>query len=349
MPRVLPWLKDKATPVSRQQNGPANKRQRAASLDNVVDLNLSDTSINVIPHLNTTRVQAGSRSPSTSPPPAPPDVEYMIEGCNADDQWMMVEDEFTSIAHLFTNHIHHAEYVRLKKLARRKGEDALRNIIRPTDGRAVLSRGVEQQNEVAANVKRNDTILQARNGDESEGQPQAWRSDTTLSALMLQDAGRDKDLRNLARQKVNTRAAAGYSQSPHNRAEKKPRVRGHQSAIRKDSDDVEDGSDQAPARGDTNREATEKVHNSQAGSTEKDTFVHRHNERLISSPSSLHPSRILKSEESCIKKEPGIPTLEISARRRARREKREKDERERAKIKQEKTLKRFDDIPTFMV
>jgi hypothetical protein len=40
----------------------------------------------------------------------------MKEGIGADDDWMMVEDEFLSTATLFTRHLHHAEYVRLRKL-----------------------------------------------------------------------------------------------------------------------------------------------------------------------------------------------------------------------------------------
>lgn len=51
----------------------------------------------------------------------------MREGYSADDVYMMVEDEFLSTAQLYTSHLHHAEYQRLKKLAKqRETEDVPR-------------------------------------------------------------------------------------------------------------------------------------------------------------------------------------------------------------------------------
>ncbi|KAI9679301.1 MAG: hypothetical protein M1817_005321 [Caeruleum heppii] len=44
----------------------------------------------------------------------------MREGPDADDGWIMVEDEFHAIAKTFTQHLHHAEYVRLKEKAKRR-------------------------------------------------------------------------------------------------------------------------------------------------------------------------------------------------------------------------------------
>src|SRR4051812_44977648 len=42
----------------------------------------------------------------------------MHEGYDADDIFMVVEDEFQTVAQSFTHHLHHAEYVRMKKKAR---------------------------------------------------------------------------------------------------------------------------------------------------------------------------------------------------------------------------------------
>src|SRR4051812_120277 len=42
----------------------------------------------------------------------------MHEGYDADDIFMIVEDEFQSVAQSFTHHLHHAEYVRMMKKAR---------------------------------------------------------------------------------------------------------------------------------------------------------------------------------------------------------------------------------------
>jgi hypothetical protein len=56
----------------------------------------------------------------------------MIDGVENDDGWMMVEDELLTTARRFTAHLHHAEYQRLKRLARSRPLDALS---RPTVGR----------------------------------------------------------------------------------------------------------------------------------------------------------------------------------------------------------------------
>ena len=42
----------------------------------------------------------------------------MHPGLNADDIYVMVEDEFLATAQLYTQHLHQAEYQRLKALAR---------------------------------------------------------------------------------------------------------------------------------------------------------------------------------------------------------------------------------------
>ncbi|KAK5658301.1 hypothetical protein OQA88_2276 [Cercophora sp. LCS_1] len=58
----------------------------------------------------------------------------MIPGPQHDDAYRMVEDEFQSIAHEFTRHLHAAEYQRLRNLAKEQGEQTLRNIERPVVG-----------------------------------------------------------------------------------------------------------------------------------------------------------------------------------------------------------------------
>ncbi len=42
----------------------------------------------------------------------------MRPGWDEDDGYIMVEDEFLATAQLYTKHLHHAEYQRLKNLAR---------------------------------------------------------------------------------------------------------------------------------------------------------------------------------------------------------------------------------------
>lgn len=66
-----------------------------------------------------TRIRDG-RSLSTSPPTDPPPVEFMRPGLDEDDIYMLVEDEFQTIAQSYTGHLHRAEYKRLMRLAREK-------------------------------------------------------------------------------------------------------------------------------------------------------------------------------------------------------------------------------------
>ncbi|RMZ90288.1 hypothetical protein DV736_g2469, partial [Chaetothyriales sp. CBS 134916] len=105
MARTLPW---------QGTTEPAPKRRRTTALkpdDGTAEPSHTRlrTSLSIKP-----RRTGSSRSPSTSPPPTPPpQAEAMQEGYDADDIWMMVEDEFQTLAHSFTRHLHHAEYKRL--------------------------------------------------------------------------------------------------------------------------------------------------------------------------------------------------------------------------------------------
>lgn len=58
----------------------------------------------------------------------------MIPGIAHDDRFRMVEDEFLSIARLFTAHLHRVEYARLKNLAASQNAAAIREIERPVVG-----------------------------------------------------------------------------------------------------------------------------------------------------------------------------------------------------------------------
>ncbi|KAL8634357.1 MAG: hypothetical protein Q9228_008049, partial [Teloschistes exilis] len=51
-------------------------------------------------------------------------VEYLRPGLAHDAIYIMVEDEFLSTASLYTSHLHHAEYVRLKNLAKSRAESS---------------------------------------------------------------------------------------------------------------------------------------------------------------------------------------------------------------------------------
>lgn len=220
MPRTLPWLVDAAAKkVAAAPPAPSSpNRKRASSPDDLVNSDLD-----VVGAISTPKRKGKGRSartPSTSPPPAPPDVEYMREGYSADDVWMMVEDEFLSTAMIFTKHIHHAEYVRLKKRARSRGEGTLREIGRGTDGTTEQSKGLKMRLEMDDNGRKIKNGLKKIDGrEESDEDEDAYMQDPQLAGLMTGSQRSGKVLTGVARAKANTRAAAGFKQSPH-KAEK---------------------------------------------------------------------------------------------------------------------------------
>jgi predicted nucleic acid-binding Zn ribbon protein len=55
----------------------------------------------------------------------------MDEGLDKDDMFRMVEDEFLDMAKQFTQHLHAAEYQRLKKAARSQNAAVINSISRP--------------------------------------------------------------------------------------------------------------------------------------------------------------------------------------------------------------------------
>ncbi|WPH04560.1 Hypothetical protein R9X50_00745200 [Acrodontium crateriforme] len=214
MPRPLPWLmetNDKKATSSRPHPSP-KKRRRSSSLEDLVDEDLNAISAAVPLHHRNLRPP---RTPSTSPPPAPPDVEFMKDGTEHDDGWIMVEDEFYATAQLFTKHIHHAEYVRLKKLAKGRGSGTLQNISRPTDGRTTQSFEQKLRREVSDKDKLVAVTLKRVAAQEDEGESDDdMLMDPQLTGLMAKSQRANDDLSALVKTKANTRAAAGFSQSP---------------------------------------------------------------------------------------------------------------------------------------
>lgn len=216
MPRTLPWLTEPAKKKHENQGSssplptPKPKRKRDSSSDDLVDSDLN--TLNPVPEPKTKKKSA--RSPSPSPLPAPPDVEYMREGYNADDIYMMVEDEFLSTAKLFTQHIHHAEYVRLKKLAKSRGTGVLRSMSRPVDGRTEQSAALKVKLEAGAKAKKIKDSM-GEGDSENESSEDEYMQDPQLAGLMTREKG-SKDLSGIAKARSNTRAAAGFVQSPHN-------------------------------------------------------------------------------------------------------------------------------------
>lgn len=139
----------------------------------------------------------------------------MQEGFQADDIWRMVEDEFYSTAQSFTQHIHRAEYVRLKNLAKSRGAGTLRSIARATDGKTKQGEELVLKLEAEELAKKRRAAARA-DGDEgsSSGEGDDYMQDAQLAGLMMGEARSGKDLTTVVKAQPKTRAAAGFSQSP---------------------------------------------------------------------------------------------------------------------------------------
>jgi hypothetical protein len=163
----------------------------------------------------------------------------MMEGYDHDDIYIMVEDEFHSVAQTFTRHLHHAEYQRLKKKAR----DAAPPTFQPTEHmRSETRKKLEAR---ALRRKQKDAVGNITNGvnlsEDEEQEDDPWLG-TSLSGLMT-DASIHKRTALVGLEKIqsSTRAAKGFTRgtgdTPTDRKEKMS-VFDIFSAQRKGADDV---------------------------------------------------------------------------------------------------------------
>jgi len=144
----------------------------------------------------------------------------MKEGLDADDIWVMVEDEFHSTAQLFTRHLHRAEYQRLKRLAKSQNASSIQQIQRPVDARTLQS--TESRKKMEGNMQRAEQASALRNimgvkrlpgrEEDEKVEDDPWMRDPRLMGLMTQREN-STQLARIAGVKSKTKASAGYSQS----------------------------------------------------------------------------------------------------------------------------------------
>lgn len=230
MPRALPWAtggsaKIEKSAVKKTKPKPQREPHPAADDDLVYsDLDAVHSKSPEGKKPEKKRMRASSSSP---PPPGPPPVEVMKPGFAADDIYMMVEDEFYSTALLYTGHIHHAEYQRLRKLHRSRGQETLAGLGRGTDGKTEQSKALRMKMESLELAKKQKQTVRKLRGEAGEGSgaegseaEDEYMQDPHLSGLMRESQMAPvQDLKGLVNTKANTRAAAGYLQSPY-RAER---------------------------------------------------------------------------------------------------------------------------------
>ncbi|CBF86338.1 hypothetical protein AN2182.2 [Aspergillus nidulans FGSC A4] len=145
---------------------------------------------------------------------------FIREGLDEDDIYIMVEDEFYTVAQTFTRHLHYAEYVRSKKEAKVRNADTIADIARPTSGATPMS--VELKKRYAADeleARQQDGLdallgkQLARDGDPGDD-PEV---DVSWAGTHLQDfMFRPRKVRSLAglqKSKPSTKAAAEFPRS----------------------------------------------------------------------------------------------------------------------------------------
>ncbi|KAL8916793.1 MAG: hypothetical protein Q9172_006116 [Xanthocarpia lactea] len=161
-------------------------------------------------------------------------LQYMREGLNHDDIYIMVEDEFLSTAQLFTSHLHHAEYVRLKNAAKARNTSlhpTTNPLARPTDSITTMRAETKKKKEAEARMGKNKAALDKMKSDarskiavdsdednntigseeEYEADTAPWKG-TSLQGLMAPTPRKNlTSLSGLQGIQSSTRAAKGYS------------------------------------------------------------------------------------------------------------------------------------------
>ncbi|KAI9797449.1 MAG: hypothetical protein M1833_005489 [Piccolia ochrophora] len=238
MTRVLPWVRVRSG-LSRgiaEAQLPTTRRRRARQSPAEDAAPSTHAAVNRKIHTKEGEVAESAlfsisdnpkvRSPSTSPPPVPPQEEFMHDGLDEDDAYMMVEDEFITIAKSFTQHLHHAEYLRLKNIAKTRNSSTIQTISRPISAsteslksssrrRAAMDRSRRQSDVIAAMRK---GAVRAK-GEDDDSDLEAEREDdpwvgTSLQSLMTRPRRSQHSLSGVAQVRSGSRAKAGLPQAP---------------------------------------------------------------------------------------------------------------------------------------
>ncbi|KAJ5279179.1 Transcription initiation factor IIA gamma subunit [Penicillium angulare] len=210
MPRTLPWLLDDNN----------NGRIKLESMPRKRVKRETETDADLTPKPPTSPKRdffRSSQTPPTSPARPCPTEEFIREGLDKDDAWVMVEDEFYAIAQKFTQHLHYAEYVRRKKEAKAQSASAIADLERPTDGQTHISKSLQLKKDaelLAARQKEGLAQLEASgdiNREEPDEEDDAWAG-THLHGLMTSPR-KVRSLVGVQGVKSSTKAAAGFGQA----------------------------------------------------------------------------------------------------------------------------------------
>ncbi|KAI0470339.1 hypothetical protein F4859DRAFT_128730 [Xylaria cf. heliscus] len=219
MPRFLPWKRRERAPSQTPTSARSSpvqhervKREDAGRIRDEVDPVLSSDTV----HTPKRALKRPRRSASTSPPPEPPQENFMIEGIDGDDRYRMVEDEFLATAQQFTAHLHAAEYKRLKAVSELENAQMIKNISRPVVGQLTDLVKIKQERNALIKKQRFAARKLRRDGSSSDESPgtddlnNSWQK-KSLYGLMESPGKRTKRLGRLPSAPSVTRAAAGFN------------------------------------------------------------------------------------------------------------------------------------------
>ncbi|OJJ66846.1 hypothetical protein ASPBRDRAFT_59288 [Aspergillus brasiliensis CBS 101740] len=269
MPRNLPWLLNAATTTStikrEPKTSPSDTPRRTVKRETRTKEEEKEDDSDVTPKAEMA-LTPGSRMKkrdflrsSPTPPSSPihrcPSEEYLREGFDNDDIYMMVEDEFYAVAQTFTQHLHYAEYLRRKKEAKLRNATTIQNIARPTDGVTTPSEEAKRKvaaEELSAQQKEGlqkmveggrpavDSEEEGDDGDQEEEEDDTWAG-TSLHDLLISPR-KARSLVGMQGIKSTTRAAAGLRASAGSSAVTDGATRERQDAMR-DDDQLDETTD----------------------------------------------------------------------------------------------------------
>ncbi|KAL5337720.1 hypothetical protein BJX70DRAFT_225479 [Aspergillus crustosus] len=258
MPRTLPWLKALGN-TKRESSSPATEIKWSSS-----PTVKYKTGTPTKKESSTSRrdLLKSSPSPTSSPIHRCPSEEYLREGLDRDDIYMMVEDEFYTVAQTFTQHLHYAEFIRRKKEAKLQNAATIADIARPTDGTTPMSEELKKKyaaEELHAKKKEGLDAMYGKQADDDDAgddleEENSWAG-THLQDLMLSPR-RSRALVGTQGIRSATRAAAGFVQSSgvrgnkdeggnRGRVEEAPMAVATQNETTDDDDDLDFGVRQA--------------------------------------------------------------------------------------------------------
>lgn len=149
----------------------------------------------------------------------------MVDGLENDDIYILVEDELLSVAQSFTQHLHHAEYVRMKKQAKSQNASAIKDISRPTDSRVKMREELKKKKAAQARATKQNALLDVLGSEKGKNKLDDMDSDfdddtdndlwtgTSLQGLMTGSRRSKQSLSTITGIKSGTRAAAGFSRA----------------------------------------------------------------------------------------------------------------------------------------